>query len=98
MKVFSNTDNFLLSQFEKMCPDAHKYLNSPNPLARKSAESILWGFTVGFITRNDFSDTEVIEFEIAIGLDTCLKCQHYFEEEDCELDPADCDSFKEMGF
>jgi len=87
MKEFTKTDEFLLSQFKKMCPDAHKFLNSLNPFGRKSANEILWGFTIGFITRHDFSEEEIKEFEIAVGQDTCLKCSVY---EGCDLDPADC--------
>lgn len=87
MKVFKNTDEYLLSQFEKLCPDAFKYLNSRNPFARKSAESILWGFTIGFLVRHDYSEEEMAEFEIAVGQDTCLKCSVH---DGCSLDPVGC--------
>jgi len=80
-------DEYLLSYFKKMCPDAAKYLNSWNPFARKSAESILWGFTIGFILRNDFSDDEVLEWETAVINDICTKCEY---RDNCSLDPFDC--------
>ena len=97
-KIFTKTDEFLMEQFEIMCPDAYTHINSLNPIARKSAEAILWGFYTGFVTRNDFSENEIIEFEIAVGLDTCLKCIHHGEgEKECHLDPSDCEEFEEIS-
>ena len=92
VQIRNYKDEFLLKYFKKMCPDAANYLNSWNPFGRKSSQAILWGFTLGFIVRNDFSDDEILEWDNAVANDVCCNCEN---QEDCSLDPFDCEKVLE---
>ena len=84
-------DEYMNEKFKKYCPDAAKFLNSINPIAKKHAEEDRFFFTVGMLIRNDFDDDEVIEWDLAIAGVLCPKCPDYDPNDSCEEDPAQCE-------
>ena len=84
-------DEYMNEKFKKYCPDAAKFLNSVNPIAKKHAEEDRFFFTVGMLIRNDFDDDEVIEWDLAIAGVLCPKCPDYVPDDPCDEDPAQCE-------
>jgi len=84
-------DEYINEQFKKHCPDAARFLNSINPIAKKHAEEDRFFFTVGMLIRNDFDEDEVIEWDLAIAGVLCPKCLDYDPDDPCDEDPAQCE-------
>jgi hypothetical protein len=89
-------DEYINEQFKKHCPDAAKFLNSINPIAKKHAKEDRFFFTVGMLVRNDFSDDEVIEWDLAVAGVLCPNCPDYDPDDPCDMDPAECEFCKNL--
>ena len=92
--TWTSFDEYMNEQFKKYCPDAAKFLDSINPIAKKAAESHRFFFTIGMITHLNLTEDEVIEWDLAYAQGTCKKCEHWSDDDPCEHDPTTCEIFK----
>ena len=84
-------DDYINELFKNYCPDAARFLDSWNPIARQKAEEARFFFTVGMLIRNDFDSDDVIDWDLAVAGVLCPKCPDYSPDETCYEDPAQCE-------